>query len=369
MHQKEDQKTILIMDAPDLATEVICKSIFPNLKIIHPNDESVKETIADDKLASIILATKDLTITQYALESHEIRNTDIVPYGFIFTDAAKTKDKILSKLVLYEFYRLASKGVRNKANLLLNFSFNNILSYVEKEYPSIQVVSKKPQLFYSLIQSIESKNPLHFNVFLKELSSISDEDKKYLIEGIIAFISRCNQSLTFGQLFYPFFNDFIEGDNFFKVQEPVLALVDSLVHLLGKDIFKISGFNFTANALFTAFDRDGAFTTLETIRLIIDKSNVTSNQLFQFALSKLFQNKNYELPNHNFDQVNSSKSDNCMYESIQTILEFSENQPHDLSQIERFRLIKVISNYATYLLTNPTEIEKAKFLDEHNLRI
>jgi hypothetical protein len=369
MHQKEEQKTILIMDAPDLATEVICKSIFPNLKIILSSPESSRETILEDKLACIVLATKDLTITKYALESHEISNTDIVPYRFVFTDAAKTNEKILSKLVFYEFFRLSQQTLRNKANLLLNLSFNNILNYVEKEYPSIQVVSKKPQLFYWLIQSIESKNPLHFNVFLKELSSISSEDKKHLVKGIIAFISGSNQSLAFGQLFYPFFNDFIEDDNFFKVQEPVLALMDSLVHLLGKDIFKINGFNFTANALFTAFDKDGAFTTLETIRLIIDKSSVTSNQLFQFALSKLFQNKNYELPNHEFDQVNSSKSDNCMYESIQTILEFSDNQPHDLSQIERFRLIQVISNYATYLLTNPTEIEKAKFLDEHNIRI
>ena len=124
--------------------------------------------------------------------------------------------------------------MRNKANLLLNLSFNNILTYIEKECPSIQVVSKKPQLFYWLIQSIESKNPLHFNVFLKALSSISTEDKKHLIEGIIAFISRSNQSLTFGQLFYPFLNNFTEDDNFFMVQEPVLALMDSIVHLLGK---------------------------------------------------------------------------------------------------------------------------------------
>ena len=369
MHQKDDQRTILIMDAPDLATEVLCKSIFPNLKIILSNHESPRETIFDVKLTRIVLATKDLTITKYALESHEIRKTDIVPYRFVFTDAAKTNEKILSKLVFYEFFRLTQQTLRNKANLLLNLSFNNILTYVEKECPSIQVVSKKPQLFYWLIQSIESKNPLHFNEFLKALSSISAEDKKHLIEGIIAFISGSNQSLAFGQLFYPFFNDFIEGENFFKVQDPVLALMDSLVHLLGKDIFKINGFNFTANALFTAFDRHGAFTTLETIRLIIDKSSVTSNQLFQFALSKLFQNKNYELPSHEFDQVNSSKSDNCMYESIQTILAFSDNQPHDLSQIERFRLIQVISNYATYLLTNPTEIDKVKFLNEHNIRI
>lgn len=364
MHQKEDQKTILIMDAPDLVAEVTCQSIFPNLKIIHPNDESVKETIADDKLKSIILATNDLTITQCALESHEIRNTDIVPYGFIFTDAAKTKDKILSKLVMYEFYRLGNKGVRNKSNLLLNLSFNNILTCIEKEHPSIQVVSKNPQLFYRLIQSIESKDPLHFNVFLKELSSISAGDKKHFIEGIIAFISGSNQSVAFGQLFYPFFNNFTEDEHFFTIQEPVLALVDSLVHLLQKDIFKIYGFNFTANVLFTAFDRDGAFTTLEKIRLFIDKSGITSNQLFQDGLSKLFQNKNYKLPNLEFDQANCSKSDNCMFESIGTILEFSENQPN-LSHKERLRLAQVISHYSAFLLKNPIETEKVKFLDQN----
>ena len=364
MHQKEDQKTILIMDAPDLVTEVTCQSIFPNLKIIHPNDESVKETIADDKLASIILATKDLTITQYALESHETRNTDIVPYGFIFTDAAKTKDEILSKLVLYEFYRLASKGVRNKSNLLLNLSFNNIHTCIEEDHPSIQVASKNPQLFYRLIQSIESKDPLHFKAFLKELSSVSSEVKDHLIDGIIAFISGSNQSLSFGQLFYPFLNNIAEDENFFTIQKPILALMDSLVNLLQKDIFKIHGFNFTAIVLFTFFDRDGAFTTLENIRLFIDKSGITSNQLFQDGLSKLFQNKKYVLPNLEFDQANCSKSDNCMIESIGTILEFSENKPN-LSHKERLRLAQVISDYSVFLLKNPIETEKVKFLDQN----
>ena len=368
MHQKEDQKTILIVDAPDLVAEVTCQSIFPNLRIIHSTDESVKQTISEDKLTSIILNTKDLTITQCALESHETRKTDIVPYGFIFADVAKTNDKILSKLVFYEFYRLANKSIRNKSNLLLNLSFNNILTCIEKEHPSIQAVSKNPQLFFRLIQSIESKDPLHFNVFLKELSSISAEDKKHLIEGIITFISRSNQSLAFGQLFYPFFTNFTEDQNFFTVQAPVLALMDSLVHLLRKDSFKINGFHFTANVLFTAFDREGDFKTTQTLSSLIDKSKIISNQLFREALSKLFQNKNYELPNHQFDQANCSKRDHCLNESAQTILKFCEHQPYDLSQTERFRLTQVISNYCTFLLKNPSEIEKVKFLDEHNIR-
>ena len=136
--------------------------------------------------------------------------------------------------------QLRNKGVRNKSNLLLNLSFNNILTCIEKEHPSIQVVSKNPQLFYRLIQSIESKDPLHFNVFLKELSSISAGDKKHFIEGIIAFISGSDQSVAFGQLFYPFFNNFTEDEHFFTIQEPVLALVDSLVHLLQKTFLKFT---------------------------------------------------------------------------------------------------------------------------------
>ena len=45
MHQKEGEKTILITDTLDDVAEITFKSIFPNFKIIHSNDESSKETI------------------------------------------------------------------------------------------------------------------------------------------------------------------------------------------------------------------------------------------------------------------------------------------------------------------------------------
>lgn len=367
MDQK-DQSTILIMDSPDLVTEITCQSIFPNLVKLNAKDESVKQTLETGKFERIVLDTKDLTVTKYALDSHENRKTDIVPYGFVFTDTTWINDKILSKLVFVEFYRLTHLTLRSKVNFLIHFSFNNILPCIEKEHHSIQVVYEYPQLFYKLVQSIETNDSLHFHEFLKELSFISNENKTQLLEGLLTFISRSNQLFTTAQLFYPLFKSFAEDKIFFKVQEPVLALMDSLVHLLRKDIFKIHGFNFTAIALFTAFDRVGSFKTLETIKSIIGKSNIISNQLLQHGLSKLFQNKNYEVPNHEFDQANSSKSDNCLNESVKTILNFSKNQP-DLSQKERFRLTQVISDYSAFLLKNPNESDRLRFLNNNSIQV
>ena len=364
----KDQSTILIMDAPDLVTEVTCRSIFPNLKKFYSKDESVEQILKEGKFERIVLSTKDFTVTKYALESSDNRETDIVPYGFVCTDPAKTNEKILSKIVFLEFYRLRCLKLRNKVSFLLQLSFKNIHECIEKEHPSIQIASEYPQLFYKLAQSIESNDSLHFHEFLKELSLIPNENKNQLLEGLLTFISRSNQLLATGQLFYPFLKSFTEDKNFFQVQEPVLALMDSVVHELRKDIFKINGFTFTANILFTAFDREGSFKTLETISSLIDKSSIIYNQLFLNALSKLFKNKNYEVPNYQFDQTNSCKSDNCLHESVKTILSFSKTQP-DLSQKERFRLTQVISDYSTFLLKNPSESEKVKFLNKHNIRI
>jgi len=364
----KDQSTILIMDAPDLVTEVTCRSIFPNLKKFYSKDESVEQILTEGKFERIVLSTKDFTVTKYALESSDNRETDIVPYGFVCTDPAKTNEKILSKIVFLEFYRLRCLKLRNKVSFLLQLSFKNIHECIEKEHPSIQIASEYPQLFYKLAQSIESNDSLHFHEFLKELSLIPNENKNQLLEGLLTFISRSNQLLATGQLFYPFLKSFAEDENFFKVQEPVLDLMDSLVHFLRKDIFKIHGFNFTASALFTAFDRVGSYKTLETIKSIIGKSNIISNQLLQHGLSKLFQNKNYEVQNHEFDQANSSKRDNCLHESVKTILSFSKTQP-DLSQKERFLLAQLISDYSTFLQKNPAESEKVKFLNKHNIRI
>ena len=364
----KDQSTILIMDAPDLVTEVTCRSIFPNFKKFYSKDESVEQILTEGKFERIVLSTKDLIVTKHALESFDNRETDIVPYGFVCTDPAKTNEKILSKIVFLEFYRLTCLKLRNKVNFLLQLSFKNIHECIETEHPSIQIASEYPQLFYKLVQSIESNDSLHFHEFLKELSLIPNENKNQLLEGLLTFISRSNQLLATGQLFYPFLKSFTEDKNFFQVQEPVLALMDSVVHELRKDIFKINGFAYTANILFTAFDREGSFKTLETISSYIDKSSIIYNQLFLNALSKLFKNKNYEVPNYKFDQTNSSKSDYCMYESVKTILNFCKNKP-DFSQKELFRLVQVITDYSAFLLKNPNESDRIRFLQDNSIQI
>ena len=360
--------TILILDKPNLVTETTCKAVFPGMQKILSSDNTLAQTLKETSFDRIILATKDLLATQHALECHEIRKKDIIPFEFVFTDPAKTNPETLCKIIFFEFYRMQHSFIRSKANVIMNLSFQNIHSIFEKENLDINDITDHSHIFYNLVQSIERNNALYFLKSLKELNGLPVEKQNQCTSNLVDFIEKSKTTETIAKLFYPFLKLLIDKDKFFSVQEPILQLIDAVVRILKKDIFKINGFNFTSNVLFIAFDKNGNLQTIKLMNDIIDKTNIHSNQVFQNALSKLFTNEKYTMRSLSFDRKKSSLNDICLEESISTILEYSQNN-ENLSTRKKINLTLVLSEYASFLAQKPTESEKKQFLASYSIII
>ena len=360
--------TILILDKPNLVTETTCKAVFPEMQKIYSSDDNLAQTLKESNFDRIILATKDSLATQHALECHEIRKKDIIPFEFVYTDPDKINPETLCKIIFFEFYRMQQSSIRSKANIVINLSFQNIYSTFEKENLSINDITEHTHIFYNLVQSIERNNALYFLKSLEELNSLPVEKQNRCIPNLVDFIEKSKTTETIAGLFFPFLKLLIDKDNFFPLQEPILQLIDAVVRILKKDIYKIYGFNFTSNVLFIAFDKNGTFPTIKFMNDIIGKTNIHSNQVFQNALSKLFNNEKYTMKSLSFDRKKSSLNDVCLEESCSTILKYSQNN-ENFSTREKISLTLVSSEYASFLVQKPTESEKKQFLASYSITV
>jgi len=364
MKVKEKQKTILITDNKSSITDIICQSLFPDLKIYNSGDEDLEHKIVKEKCDTTILATRNWDISTSVLLMHEKNVMDVIPFEFVDADASKLKPSTLSKLILFELYRLSFQSLKQKVIFFDNTSLFNIFDRFDNESSLKMAIGNNSILFYDLIKSINYDDPNFFILFCQGLNAQTVNPNSTLISDILDFTKQSKSEDKVAKLFVDSMDSFFEVDN---SKKSTIKLLDGIIRSLGNKIFQIGSFAYFSNLFFCAFDQDGSFCTTTYIREFLNKDSIISNQIFLQTFSQLFDNDSYMNTLPNFDHTNANKLDKYFMESSNNFLNIYKELPV-LKLKQRYQLVKGFNSYFKFLCTQPSEAEKKKFLDTYTER-
>lgn len=364
MMNKKERKTLLISDKSNPITEIICQAVFPYLKILDSNDEGLQQTLAKKEFDSVILDTKSREVSTSVLLIHEKNNVDVIPYEFVDLDTSQLKSSTLSKLIFFELYRLRSKSLRQKVNLFSKTSLGNISDQFENENSIQKGVQIYPTMFYNLIKSINREDSDCFILFCRELNKLIPTPDSTYVAGVVNYLKQSQTEIEVARIFTKSIDSFFENSSFEKVNEPILDFINRLVRCLETKMFKIKLFDYNTLLMFCAFDKRGKYNLPQYIQDLTSEVSSRSNQIIQQTFSQIFSNDNYRLPAFSFDSKNASNWERCFYESSKTFLDILAKRKN-ITQNERFFLAKGLGLHAKFLITQPDEEKKKKFLEKY----
>lgn len=347
---KNEGRTVLILDSDYSIAEISFRSIFNNLLVFQNESEKALNFIQRENVQRIILATDDRQIATEVLLMYEKNKIEVVPFEFVNVDATHVAHQTLVDLVYFEFYKFNLKTFRSKINFYLKSNLSNIKNiFLESEIKFISI-EKEPILYYNLLKSVLNNDSILFLEFSKLLNNLCKDNDSEITSDLSKLVQYFEISDKIAYLFVENINLLFESSDDYKYNYANIDFFNNIALSLKKDIFKINKFNWCLLLMNIAFDHENKYSVLEFLSGLVDSTNKYANSITIFTLSTIFNNQSFLDKKFKYKDTDISKTESMLEKSSIEFIKIAKSTINESSFSERFELANGFVDYFQFLI-------------------